>query len=114
MQSVASLMSLDRQHDIASADDFDDEEPSAHNTSDDMTWSSKINQMTAEFQSFTSQDDMKLGPDGDEHKKMTSLGELRNAFDELQDDEDEEDLGELCVYLISCMYTCMCDNSCTA
>ena len=84
MQSIASLMSLDKHHDIASSEDFDDDE-STHNTSDDMTWSSKINQMTADFQSFTSQDDIKR------KQQRPHSGELKNAFEDFQ--HEEEDLG---------------------
>ena len=99
MQSLASNMSLDRQHDFA-ADDDDDEAASAHNTSDEMTWSSRINQMTAEFESFTSQGELILGASGGEAGEQSSAcggdvtssrGEMKNAFEDLED--DEEDLG---------------------
>ena len=102
MQSVASLMSLDRHgaaamSDIASATDFDDEDQDVVANDDALT--SQIKAMTSDFERVTSSDQLLDSATsslekGDLFQKHQHLP-LSNAFEQFEAESLEEDLGDV-------------------
>ena len=101
MQSVASLMSLDRHgaaamSDIASATDFDDEDQDLVANDDALT--SQIKAMTSDFERVTSSDqllDSAASLEKDDLFQNHQHFPLSNAFEQFETESVEEDLGDV-------------------